>query len=162
MRSCFRSMYHILELLFFSRVTVVNCPCNFPWNCPISHFIKIFSTMLISTGPPLNPQVVCDKKSDASLSRAFMFYWRSPKYNGGAPVFLYTVKHRSFVSALERNTQKWNSINVTHKRTWYRFKLEWQRTFEFTITAWNIYGESALDVDNTCLITVGKGKTIAP
>lgn len=51
----------------------------------------------------------------------------------------------------------WSNENVTHTRTWHKFKLQWQTTFEFSVTAWNIYGESKLDQDNSCIVTIGKG-----
>jgi hypothetical protein len=89
------------------------------------------------------------------LSRVALFHWLAPKDDGGAPVFVYTVKHRILKGHILRGA--WSNENVTHTKTWHKFSLKWQTTFEFSVTAWNIYGESKLDLDNSCIVTVGKG-----
>ncbi|XP_031564782.1 fibroblast growth factor receptor 2-like isoform X2 [Actinia tenebrosa] len=126
------------------------------YTCKASNSIgKDYVTFVLQqVGPPSVPRVDCEKREDSRVSRVAIFHWLEPKDDGGAPVLVYTVKHRILKNNFMRGA--WSNENVTNTRTWYKFNLQWQTTFEFSVTAWNIYGESKLDPDNSCIVTIGK------
>jgi len=85
-----------------------------------------------------------------------MLHWNVPIDNGGAPVTVYTVKYRTLHGHVQRGP--WRNVNVSHTETWYRLELDWETVFELTVTAWNRYGESSLDLDqSSCVVVIGKG-----
>lgn len=110
----------------------------------------------LSLGPPATPRVDCEQREDTTKSISKKFHWNAPDDNGGAPIITYHVKYRTVHGHLGRGP--WKYVSVSHTDTWYKLKLDWSKTFEVTVTAWNIYGESPMDSNNTCAVTVAKGK----
>lgn len=109
----------------------------------------------LSSGPPSTPRVDCEQREDTTESLSKKFHWNAPDDNGGAAIITYHVKYRTVEGHLQRGP--WKYANISHTETWYKLELDQGKTFEVTVTAWNIYGESHMDSDNTCAFTFGKG-----
>lgn len=106
------------------------------------------------SGAPSVPKVSCDKREDTSDSLTQKLHWKAPSDDGGDPVIRYTVKYRILRGHIYKGP--WRNINVSNTETWYTLKLKWKTTFELTVTAWNKYGESKLDLaHSSCVVEIG-------
>ncbi|KAK3752966.1 hypothetical protein QZH41_005123 [Actinostola sp. cb2023] len=110
--------------------------------------------VLHQVGPPTIPAVSCGKREDTSNSRTYKLLWNAPKDDGGAPISSYMVKYRTLRGHVFKGS--WQNVNVSHTETWCKLELNWDTTYELTVTAWNIYGESKLDLDtSSCVVKIG-------
>ena len=94
-------------------------------------------------------------------SRRWILRWKAGHNDPKAPVLIYTVWYRvlEITNGTIRRRLSWKSVNVT--KTERAMELEDHEWYEFHVTAWNKWGASTSNTNNTKIIEVdfGEGPT---